>query len=389
MCLLANCDASCSEFIHTDRSYCRPIDEFYSIVESAHQRGEFFVLAGGDKWDADATSDQNMADPDMYCTTTLTDGANMTLELASCPFFPATCGLENEFVFSNGQQQTLELTDLQHDMSNVCTYKISSDDGAPGFNLESTLTRKEDGTDYKMAVSWIEFDLDLIEAFLDSTWPSNTMDAVHSECAQSACRHGSLFARKLPGTDRSIPASEIMLQIQAKEMENELYYLKQRAVNDFNAANAGGSFEDVVFGGEDGLLRDIPIPTLYSGPSLDNTESMGGFGFPTFGDYDVHNQKWSGFKSFGVLGQGERDDLSMSIDGLDKTRIMVVVLEHRPYWIIDNDTEFVNLEVGSYEWRDRSLFAIPARPDPQMVGDSAARLSLSALFALVVLMFVY
>lgn len=272
---------------------------------------------------------------------------------------------------------------------------MSSDNGAPGFNLESSLEDLTNQSGFgtagvpKLAVSYIEYDLDLIEAFLDSSWPSNTMDAILGECAFSACRHGALYARKLPGTDRSIPASEIMLQIQAKEMENELYYLRQQAVNDYNAAYAGGSFEDAVFGGEDALLRDVPIPTLYDGPSLANTESMGGYGFPTFGDYHVHNKKWSGYKSFGVLGQGSRDDLSMSVDGLDKTRIMVVVLEHTPYWNIDNDEEFVNLELGSYEWRDRSLFAIPARPDPQMVGDSAARLSLSALFALVVLMFTF
>jgi len=398
-CYEINCFASCSQFIHKiepSAQFCRPIDEFYSIIDTP-LRGDLYTNRdGGDIFAEDEATDDKLEDPEFYCTTTVEDGGNQTFELASCPFHPSSCGLQNEFIMTNGQSQTLELTDLTHDMSNVCTYKISSDNGAPGFNLESMLDGEtftspgdSDSTRPKIAVSFIEYDLDLIEAFLDSTWPSNQMDAAHSDCAYSACRHGSLYARKLPGTDRSIPASEIMLQIQAKEMENELYYIKQRAVNDYNAANAGGTFEDAVFGGEDGLLRDIPIPTLYDGPSLENTESMGGFGFPTFGDYSIHNQKWSGYQSFGVLGQGTRDDLAISLDGEDKTRIMVVVLEHTWYWTIDNEEEFVNLEVGSYEWRDRSLFNLPARPDPQMVGDNAARMSLSALFALVVLMFVY
>jgi hypothetical protein len=316
----------------------------------------------------------------------------VTLELASCPFYTETCGAANEFTLARGQSRLLELTNLKHDMSGVCNYKISSDTGAPGFNLESNLDGiysnvAED--EYKIALSWIEYDLDLIEAYLDSTWPANTMDAIQEECSHSACRHGSLFARKIPGTNNSIPASEIMLQIQSKEMENEIYYLKQRAVNEYNAAQSSGSFEDVIFGAEGNLLRDVPIPTLYDGPSFDNTETLGGYGFPTYGQYQIHNKKVSGFKSYGVLGQGARDDLSLSSDGLDKTRIMVVVLEHAPYWRINNDNEFVNLEVGSYEWRDRSLFNIPARPDPQMVGDMAAKLSLSALSALVMLMFVY
>lgn len=74
-------------------------------------------------------------------------------------------------------------------------------------------------------------------------------------------------------------------------------------------------------------MEEPTRPAAYDGYTFANTNSRGGYGDLTTGLYDVKPlSQNSGYKSFGVLGQSESEDMSQVFDQADADRYMIISL---------------------------------------------------------------
>jgi len=115
----------------------------------------------------------------------------MNISISSCPFVVDECTASNEFEFSLGQTQNVEFTDnYKPSKGNVCAYKVVATSGAPGFKIEYVSSNK-------IQVSWIEYDLGLINPVsTGSTWPDLHLVTTNVECPTTVCAPGQLLPRE-------------------------------------------------------------------------------------------------------------------------------------------------------------------------------------------------
>jgi hypothetical protein len=164
---------------------------------------------------------------------------------------------------------------------------------------------------------WVEYDLEEVAAHGDSTWPSLEQE-FHGpyNCPHDNCKQGDLYARVKEidnGTDVKVTAQDILHQLREKRHDNNLYIIQQNGVNTFNDENPTAE-----------PMKNLPLPDPYTGDTFENTESAGGFGMPTVGNWWSHPFTQAMYKPYGTMGQGFSSEMSLVFDTSDRNRIMLL-----------------------------------------------------------------
>lgn len=83
------------------------------------------------------------------------------------------------------------------------------------------------------------------------------------------------------------------------------------------------------------------MPLDYDGYTFDNTNAEAGYGTMTSGMYHqrLNSVMNSGYKPFGVLGQGPKQDMSLRLTDTDEERVMLAVISLFHDDIPDDDQE--------------------------------------------------
>jgi len=288
-----------------------------------------------------------------------------------------------------------EMIDLRNlDSHHVCTYKIEAHTGAPGFNYYQNFGGQK-YEDERLIVSWIEYDLHNVAMDLDfGPWPVPTTQIYHLECG-SNCAQGSLAPRAViddEGNSMQYDSERILNDMSEHIHEVNLFNTRVSNIRDINANLPDDADQ----------LPLPPTPEDYDGYTFEMSSNLGGFGHPTAGMYHVDDRTWSGYKPFGANGQGERDDLSVSMDHHHVDRVMLVTVNPQatrletttsadldsyditdyagePGWRQTNET--VSLKVGQYAFRHDLDFMPPSEQTVMQVGDAAQRLMAIAVAA--------
>jgi hypothetical protein len=213
-----------------------------------------------------------------------------------------------------------------------CSYQVIASEGAPGFNMKSYA---EEG---RLMMSWVEYDLDkIVMDEVYGTWPPMNTNAAAYNCGAN-CAQGTLAMRYRDdaGYWTKISSDEILKLLNDKQRDFELYLQKAKVVNDFNERLPSSANMDLFeWMGEmavtgttetsSSMMMTMPNrPEAYSGVSFETTLAKGGFGEVTSGMYNVITGVESGYKPYGALGQGPRDDMSVALDHSDTDRVMIV-----------------------------------------------------------------
>jgi hypothetical protein len=105
---------------------------------------------------------------------------------------------------------------------------------------------------------------------------------------------------------------------------------------------------------------ELPMrPEEYSGDSFSHTMTKGGWGEMTSGWYDiVPNFHPSGYKSWGTIGQGAADNMSVAFDTDDLDRYMIVSIV--PAYVdqdeSNTDRDRIEMEIGAYPFREDEVW---------------------------------
>jgi hypothetical protein len=197
-----------------------------------------------------------------------------------------------------------------------CTYKIETHNGAPGFNVNSEIDPETTATGGYLGVVWVEYDLEhLVTDERFKEWPGFETTTKNVAC-ESNCAQGFMPPRLAIDEDghaETTDSGDILMEMQAQRLIYEKYQCEADIANTYNAAIV----EDP--SGESSIeYLDLPVlPDVYSGNHFHNTGSLGGYGSVTSGDYDVEVGTSSGYKSYGAMGQGTLDNLSVNLDTSD------------------------------------------------------------------------
>ena len=294
------------------------------------------------------------------------------LAVAACPFIENSCSNQREYQFHTNEEETIDLVNL--DSHHVCTYKIDASTGAPGFNFYQNFGGQK-WEEERIIVSWVEYDLSNVAMTLEyGAWPVPATQIYELKCG-SNCAQGALPPRAVVdenGHSMQYDSERLLNDLDEQIHLYNIYNTRVEIIREFNANVPN----------EDDKLAMPSLPAEYTGYTFEESSNLGGFGHPTSGMYDTHEQDWSGFKPYGAFGQGERDDLSVSLDDNNRARVMLVTINPQasmlettgdatwfdydienylgaPGWSQTNET--VSLKVGQYSFRPTLEFDPPTQ----------------------------
>lgn len=236
--------------------------------------------------------------------------------MAACPFVENFCSIKRDYHFHMDMEDTIDLTNM--DSHHVCTYKIETHSGAPGFNYYQSFGGQLH-EEKRIIVSWVEYDLHHVAMSLDyGPWPVPSTETYKLECG-SNCAQGSLAPRAVIDDDGHAMQydSERMINDIADHIhEINVYNTQVKNIQEINA-NLPQDSEQI----------ELPVaPEPYDGYTFGSSSNLGGFGYPTSGAYNVTDDKWMGYKPYGANGQGSRNDLGVTFEDHHVDRVMLVTL---------------------------------------------------------------
>jgi len=241
-------------------------------------------------------------------------------------------------------------------------------------------------------ISWIEYDVDEVSTYGDTNLPAFDQQFHGSyNCDRQNCKQGDLYARTKEeenGTTVKVTPRDILNQLQDKRHENELYIIQQNGVNTFNDANPTAE-----------PMKNLPLPDPYTGDTFENTDSLGGYGTPTAGNFWHHTYQKMQYKPFGTMGQGYKKDKSLVLDTSDEERVMLVTIkiidsiqndeddwddsDTYENWNCYNDGDYTYFNLGAYPFQpfDMNDFRVPSQADAKSatLTDGASALAAGSL----------
>jgi len=253
--------------------------------------------------------------------------------MAACEFEVDKCGRAQEFIRELGESSATVSISNMHE--NSCTYKIEALGGAPGFNVDFTEfeTRKQifrDGARpevnarpsveetfhneeaYNWQAYWIEWDSSA-NTFQDTTWLGLNVDFSTVECG-TTCSPGDLVNREFRDGRNSVLVSGNMINSDIKNTRSRYatYEALAEAILELDELNGGGYNMPKYPKQKDDTM------------TFEDTNSLGGYGVPSGGSYELKLRQKSGYKPYGALGQGHKKNLGVTFGDKDQSAFMAV-----------------------------------------------------------------